>query len=92
MKLLQYRYPHLVDSVTIPHLQQWLNSDSKEREEINKDLDIHNGTCLQLLKQHIVEHSLSFPMQIGKDYSERKRSQMVIFLVGLFLFITSHYI
>lgn len=87
VQLLKFRYPYIVDSVTIPRLREWLNADSAEREELNRSLDISFTDCLRIFKEYIDEHSNSYPMLIGQNFSEEKRLQILIFLVGLYYYI-----
>lgn len=45
-----------------------------ESEEIMKKLEFANSTCPRLLKQYIEENSNSFPMLIGQNWVEKKKS------------------
>jgi hypothetical protein len=60
----------------------WLNADTAEREKLMRELKVADCPCHRLLKHYIDENSNSFPMLIGQNWDEKKKSQMAIFLVS----------
>lgn len=85
IKLLEYRYPRVVD---LPLLRQWLGAESNERAALLHKFDVNNGQLIQNLKQYINENGISFPMLIGENWVENKKSQMTLYLVS---YVTNNY-
>ena len=84
IKLLKFRFPYVIDSITVPVVRQWLHAEAPEREQILKNHDANSGSCVHALKKYIDEHTNSFPMfDLGRDWKEKKKCQMAIFLVNL---------
>lgn len=93
IKLLMFRYPHIIDATTLPTLRAFLNADVAERKEMTRNLDVSNDPCLKELKKHASENSNSFPMLVGRSWTGKKKSQIALRLVSIistkntFLFI-----
>ncbi|XP_013406643.1 protein ABHD16A-like [Lingula anatina] len=81
IKLLQYRYPNIVNSDTEVLLRNWLeckNTEDKLQFLTNHGVD--DDMCEATFASFVMENSLSFPMQIGEGISEDLRSQLALFL------------
>lgn len=83
IKLLKFRFPHIIDTVTVPVLRKWLNADTSERKEMLKNMEVSPSMCLRQLKHYIEENSSSFPILIGENWNEEDKSKMAVFLVSL---------
>jgi len=79
IKLLEYRYPRVID---LPVLREWLSAEGAERAALLRKFEVNNGQLIQDLKQYINENSISFPMLIGENWIENKKSQMTLYLVS----------
>lgn len=90
VKLLKFRYPHVIDSVTVPLLRQWLNAGEPEREQLKRKHETNSGFCVQQLKKYMEENSNGFPMLIGSDWHDAKRAQMALFLVFYIISVYHH--
>ncbi|KZS18192.1 Protein ABHD16A [Daphnia magna] len=82
IKLLKFRFPHIVDHTTIPTLRAFLNTDTAEREEMIRNLEVSHDPCIKQLKQYAIENRNSFPMRVGQSWSEKKKMQMASFLAS----------
>jgi hypothetical protein len=78
IKFLEYRFPRVVD-VTL--LREWLSAEGAERTALLRKFEVNNGQLIQDLQEYINENSLSFPMLIGDNWGENKKSQMTFYLV-----------
>ena len=79
IKLLGYRYPRVID---LPVLREWLSAEGAERAALLRKFEVNNGQLIQDLKQYINENGISFPMLIGENWVENKKSQMTLYLVS----------
>lgn len=81
INLLQYRYPRVIDSDTLPTLREWLGTEGAHREALIRKFEVDDGQSIQDLKQYIVEHSSSFPMLIGDSWLVEKKTKLTLHLV-----------
>lgn len=85
IKLLKFRFPHIIDAVTIPLVREWLNSEAAKRNQMLAKLRVDNETSLNQLRRYTEDHSNSFPVLLGADWDEEMKSQMALFLVSNYL-------
>ena len=83
LKLLKFRFPHIVDEVTTPVLREWLSADVSERVRMLSRFEVSDESCLRELQKYTEEHTDSFPMRgLGESWIERQKVQMAFFLVS----------
>ena len=83
LKLLKFRFPHIVDEVTTPVLREWLSADVSERVRMLSRFEVSDESCLRELQKYTEEHTDSFPMRgLGESWIERQKVQMALFLVS----------
>jgi hypothetical protein len=83
LKLLKFRFPHIVDEVTTPVLREWLSADVSERVRMLSRFEVSDESCLRELQKYTEEHTDSFPMRgLGESWIEKQKVQMALFLVS----------
>ncbi|XP_064616388.1 phosphatidylserine lipase ABHD16A-like [Liolophura sinensis] len=82
VKLLQYRYPRLVDEETLPLLRDWLSKDSVGQAQLYTSVGVDDDLCLTKLLSLSREHPQSFPFLEGGDITEETKRQLVLYLAS----------
>lgn len=93
IKLLQHRYPTLMNLESIDVLTQYLHAaDQISMLSMFSSLEIDEDECTAILRNYCNTHSSDFPVLIGEDMSKARRSQLVIFLASKYMtdFEASH--
>jgi len=80
INLLQYRYPRVIDSETLPTLRDWLGTEGGPREALIRKFRVDDGPLIHDLQQYIKEHGASFPMLIGDTWFVEKKTKMTLYL------------
>ncbi|KAL5011974.1 hypothetical protein ScPMuIL_010525 [Solemya velum] len=80
LTLLNYRYPRIVNTSTIPLLEHWLAADQTGREVLWSSHEVDADLCQDLIQMYAEEHSCQFPMQFGEDYSSEELKKFALFL------------
>ena len=84
IKLLKFRFPRVIDQATMPIIREWLAADLTERKRLEKEQEVNEDVCARRVQNFIDEHSSSFPMTLGQDWTEREKIQMALYLVSFF--------
>lgn len=74
-----------MDEPTLVVIRDWLNAE--DRTNFERKYQVNFWACTQVMDSYAEKHSNSYPMTIGKDWTEKQKAQMALFLVG-FLFLS----
>lgn len=86
IKLLQYRYPTLMNLESVDVLTQYLHAaDQISMLSMCNALEIDDEECTAILRDYCETHSPAYPILIGEDMPRVKRSQLVIFLASKYM-------
>ncbi|ELT91949.1 hypothetical protein CAPTEDRAFT_165072 [Capitella teleta] len=88
IKLLQHRYPKVINDATMPYLREWVSKDKIHQalmlSKYNVDTD-EAGLCESTIGSHVQEHSLSYPSMLGEDLDRDTRIQLTLFLASKYM-------
>jgi len=76
--LLKYRFPLIMDEPTLVVIRDWLNAE--DRTNFERKYQVNFWACTQVMDSYAEKHSNSYPMTIGKDWTEKQKAQMALFL------------
>ncbi|CAH1787289.1 unnamed protein product [Owenia fusiformis] len=85
VKLLQHRYPKVVDESTLSTFRLWLELAREDQIQLMSQYDIDDDYCTSLFRSHIAEHSESYPMQIGDGMNVELKIQLTLFLASKYM-------
>ncbi|KAJ8038795.1 Protein ABHD16A [Holothuria leucospilota] len=86
IKLMQHRYPTLMNLESVDLLTQYLHAaDQISMLAMFNALEIDEEACIRTLQSYCDKHSSKYPMLIGEDMSRARRSQLVIFLASKYM-------
>ncbi|XP_067662077.1 phosphatidylserine lipase ABHD16A-like [Haliotis asinina] len=84
-KLLQYRYPKIVDASTAAVLEMWLSKERAEQAVMWSEYNVDADWCLATIRSYTEENSHSFPCHLGEDFDQVKKNQLVLFLASKYM-------
>nr|XP_022324622.1 protein ABHD16A-like isoform X1 [Crassostrea virginica] len=85
MKLLQYRYPCIVDDSTLAVLADWLARLKPQQEDLWRSLEVNEEECLPQIRSFIQSNSNTFPCHIGKSYTDEEKKKMTLYLASRYM-------
>ncbi|XP_065339310.1 phosphatidylserine lipase ABHD16A [Cloeon dipterum] len=88
IKVLQHRYPRLVEDKALDALYEWLSTaKSTEQNYILKKFNVDEDLCASILSSYVSEYSNKYPMMIGGDdnFKEITKIQLTLFLARRYL-------
>ncbi|XP_053381480.1 phosphatidylserine lipase ABHD16A-like [Mercenaria mercenaria] len=86
LKLLQARYPNIVDNTTKPVLEDWLSKEKGGQEVLMAALEVDREWCTVAMTSFMEEaESTTFPLDIGADYTEQQKAHMALFLASNYM-------
>ncbi|XP_064649603.1 phosphatidylserine lipase ABHD16A-like [Lineus longissimus] len=84
IKVLQHRFPKLVDETTIPILRDML-AGSEAKAGLHSLYEVDDELITLALRSYVEEYSPSYPMQIGEDLDENTKIQYTLFLASHYM-------
>ncbi|KAL4218880.1 Protein abhd16a [Mactra antiquata] len=85
-KLLQFRYPNLVDNFTLPILREWLSCDKEGQDLLWSRFDVDRTLCSVTMQSYMEQQDdKSFPVQIGEDLNDLEKTRMTLFLASSYM-------
>ncbi|XP_062571680.1 phosphatidylserine lipase ABHD16A-like [Saccostrea cucullata] len=85
IKLLQFRYPHIVDDSTLALLADWLARLKPQQEDLWQIHEVDEDECLAKIRSYIQSESDTFPCNIGEEYSVEDKKKMVLYLASRYM-------
>ncbi|XP_786661.3 phosphatidylserine lipase ABHD16A [Strongylocentrotus purpuratus] len=81
IKILQSRYPKLLDEEVTKVLRQFISiTDQLSMLSMYSAFDVEDSACLRVLKDYAEKHSTKFPMLIGEDMTHARKVQLTLYL------------
>lgn len=85
IKLLQHRYPHIVDDSTLELLADWLARLKPQQEDLWQTHEVDEEEGLAKIRSYIRSNSDTFPCDIGEGYSEEEKKKMTLYLASRYM-------
>ncbi|XP_076436481.1 phosphatidylserine lipase ABHD16A-like [Babylonia areolata] len=80
IRLLQYRYPKIVDSDTTPLLEQYLSGTRQHQDSLMMEHLVVMEECEAKLRSYAHDISPAYPMLIGDEERPAVRKQLTLYL------------
>ncbi|KAL8568212.1 hypothetical protein ACOMHN_027735 [Nucella lapillus] len=80
IRLLQHRYPRVVDSQTTPLLQDYLSGSKPHQDQLLMEHQVVMEECDTKFRSYAQDVSATYPMMIGTDERLAARKQLTLFL------------
>ncbi|XP_005103864.1 phosphatidylserine lipase ABHD16A [Aplysia californica] len=81
LKLLQHRYPSLVDSTTLPMINEFLAAETYRQAEMLQERLVVPEECHKVFSQHVAESGTNFPMALDVKGDEGLKIKLALYLV-----------
>ncbi|XP_059475894.1 phosphatidylserine lipase ABHD16A [Neocloeon triangulifer] len=88
IKVLQHRYPRLVEDKALDVLHDWLSTGNPaEQLSLLRKFNVNEDLCTSILASYVSEYSSKYPMMIGEeaDFKELTKIQLTLFLARRYL-------
>ncbi|KAK3750250.1 hypothetical protein RRG08_041279 [Elysia crispata] len=82
LKVLQFRYPTVVDSTTLPVMKQFLSFETFRQVQMLQEKEVEYEVCNELITQHVAQNGTHFPMSIVVDQANLKE-KLALFLITM---------
>ncbi|XP_049818714.1 phosphatidylserine lipase ABHD16A-like [Aethina tumida] len=83
--ILKHRYPYIITEKVINELSRYLSLTGMYQNNIVNRYKINDFECQLKLQNYVTEHTNAYPLKIGKDYSEKQKIHMALFLAGKYM-------
>ncbi|XP_035214771.1 phosphatidylserine lipase ABHD16A-like [Stegodyphus dumicola] len=80
IKLLQTRYPKLVNNDTLWAVREWVSGDKAHQTIVWSQQGIEEELCIASLASYIEENGCEFPLQIGDSLPADLKVQLALYL------------
>ncbi|XP_022089098.1 protein ABHD16A-like [Acanthaster planci] len=87
LKIMQNRYPKLMDEDTVEVLWQYLRApDQLAALSFYETFEVEDSACQHVMQEYVLRHSSSFPMLIGdNDLQSITKVQLALYLAGKYM-------
>ncbi|XP_055947694.1 phosphatidylserine lipase ABHD16A-like [Argiope bruennichi] len=85
IKLLQTRYPNLVNNDTLWALKEWLAGDKNHQSVLWSQQGVEEDLCNATIMSYIEENGADFPLMIGEHMSSDMKVQLVLYLAEKYM-------
>ncbi|RUS87080.1 hypothetical protein EGW08_005156 [Elysia chlorotica] len=82
LKVLQFRYPTIVDNTTLPVMKRFLSLQTFRQVQMLQEKDVEYEVCNELVTQHVAQNGPHFPMNISVDQPGLKE-KLSLFLITM---------
>ncbi|GFR91768.1 abhydrolase domain-containing protein 16A [Elysia marginata] len=83
LKVLQFRYPTIVDNTTLPVMKEFLSGETFRQVQMLQEKQVEYEVCNDVISQHVAQNGTHYPMAIEVDQADLK--------VKLSLFLSRQY-
>ncbi|KAK7095408.1 hypothetical protein V1264_006820 [Littorina saxatilis] len=80
VRLLEYRYPNVVNTDTIPLLKDFLRGTRQHQDAMLMEHRVNVEQCQTMIRTYAQEVSPTFPMRIGDQFTHTAVNQLALFL------------
>ncbi|GIY28640.1 hypothetical protein CEXT_529241 [Caerostris extrusa] len=85
VRVLQSRYPNLVNNETLWALREWLAGDKNHQRVLWTQQDVEEDLCNATLMSYIEENGPGYPLEIGENMSADMKIQLVLYLADKYM-------
>ncbi|XP_019877988.1 phosphatidylserine lipase ABHD16A [Aethina tumida] len=85
IKLLQYRYPHVMEANQVALLRDYLALSGHSQDDMFIKFDVEEQKFESLIQSYVSEYSKEYPMKFGEEFSIKEKNQTALFLARRYL-------